>query len=456
MRVFDTGFVSGREGPFREGLVFKRSIYIAVTEFLPTFWSVSNRFPSSPAPLMLKPHRHHRPRVVVGITSAQTCLVLNGRLRTLREAGFHVTLVSSPGPLLASTAEQEGVEYVAIPMHREMAFFADLVALGRLWWLLFWLKPEMTEFSTPKAGLLGSIAALLCGVPTRVYFLRGLKLESCIGIKRRILLAAEKLAAACSHAVLCNSESLRAEALALGIASDHKLILLGGGSSNGVDVMRFHPGPCLLRAQLGIPSGAEVVGFVGRLTRDKGLPELIEAFDAILAAKPETHLLLVGWFDTAEDALGAELRSRIQKNPRIHKTGFVADTAPYYRAMDVMVLPTWREGFPNVVLEAAASGIPVVTTLCTGSRDSVVPEVTGLLIPPGYPVAIEESVLQLLRNPERRFRMGLAARAWVLDHYVNRQVLSRTVRYYKSLMNRNLPRDSRFGPVSEDSALNPI
>jgi glycosyltransferase involved in cell wall biosynthesis len=314
----------------------------------------------------------------------------------------------------------------------------------------------MTEFSTPKAGLLGSIAAMFCRVPARVYFLRGLKLETASGLKRRILLAAEKLAAACSHSVLCNSDSLRNQALALGVAPEAKLHLLGSGSSNGVDVERFQPGPSNLRERLGLPSDAHVVGFVGRLTRDKGLPELVEAFDAILAAKPDAHLLLVGWLDAAEDALGHDLRSRIRKHPRIHSTGFVADTAPYYRAMDVMVLPTWREGFPNVVLEAAASGIPVITTLSTGSRDAVVPEVTGLLIPPGYPVAIREAVLQLLHNPERRCRMGAAARAWVIDHYVKGQVLGLTVLYYKSLLELKLTRNSRIVPVSGDSALNPI
>jgi glycosyltransferase involved in cell wall biosynthesis len=115
-------------------------------------------------------------------------------------------------------------------------------------------------------------------------------------------------------------------------------------------------------------------------------------------------------------------------------TGFVADTAPYYRAMDVMVLPTWREGFPNVVLEAASSGIPVVTTLCTGSRDAVVPEVTGLLIPPGYPEAISEAVLKLLRDPARRRRMGEAARAWVVEHFANERVLGLITAFYKSLL----------------------
>jgi glycosyltransferase involved in cell wall biosynthesis len=330
---------------------------------------------------------------------------------------------------------------------------ADILSLLRLCWLLYRLKPDMTEFSTPKAGLLGSIAALICGVPARVYFLRGLKLETCVGIKRRILLATERLASACSHTVLCNSDSLRNKAIALGVAPQSKLRLLGGGSSNGVDVERFHPGPGSLRDRLSLPQGAHVVGFVGRLTRDKGVPELIEAFDEILAVKPNAHLLLVGWFDAAEDALSCALRSRIENHPRIHLTGYVADTAPYYRVMDVMVLPTWREGFPNVVLEAAATGIPVVTTLSTGSRDAVVPEVTGLLIPPGYPVAIRESVLHLLQNPERCVRMGLAARAWVLDHYVNDHVLGRTAQYYMSLLDRN---HSRTESIPAATALNPI
>jgi glycosyltransferase involved in cell wall biosynthesis len=176
------------------------------------------------------------------------------------------------------------------------------------------------------------------------------------------------------------------------------------------------------------------VGFVGRLTEDKGIPDLVEAFDTILKRIPAAHLLLVGWFDAAEDALDRHVRERIQDHPRIHCTGYTADTSPYYRAMDLMVLPSWREGFPNAVLEAAATEIPVVTTLCTGSRDSVVPEVTGLLIPPGHPEAISEAVLKLLLNPERRLHMGAAARRWVLEHYSSERVLGLLTDYYKTLM----------------------
>lgn|ERR1039457_6930198 len=127
-----------------------------------------------------------------------------------------------------------------------------------------------------------------------------------------------------------------AEALALGLAPPAKLKLLGDGNSNGVDVERFSPGPSDVRDRLGLPRDSPVVGFVGRLTFDKGLPELMEAFDTILASEPRAHLLLVGWFDAAEDALCADLRTRIESHPRVHCTGFVADTEPYYRAMDLM------------------------------------------------------------------------------------------------------------------------
>jgi len=387
------------------------------------------------------------PSIVVGITHPQTCLILGPRLRALREAGFRVTLVCSPGELFERTASAAGVKSAPIPMQRGIAPLRDFVSLARLCFLLRRFRPDIVEFSTPKAGLLGTLAAALCGVRRRVYLLRGLKLEGASGIKRRLLLAFERLACRCAHVVLSNSASLRAEALALGLAPEDKLLVLGAGSSIGVDTDRFCPGITDVRDRFAIPVGARVIGFVGRLTRDKGLPELIESFEAVARAEPEARLLLVGWFDAAEDALATELRARIENHPRIYCTGFVHDTAPYYRAMDLMVLPTRREGFPNAVLEAQATGIPVVTTISTGSRDSVVPEVTGLLIPPGYPDAITEAVLKLLRSPERRREMGRAARGWVRQHYSDRHVLGLTVAFYRELF------ESRSASTNMEEAL---
>ena len=392
------------------------------------------------------------PSILIGVTHPQTCLVLRDRLGALREAGFRVLLVSSPGALLDQTAADEGIEAVPIPMRRAIAPLADLVSLVRLWRVLGRFRPEVAEFSTPKAGLLGLLAAWARGVPHRVYLLRGLKLETSWGVKRRVLLAAERLAAACAHVVLCNSGSLRARALALGIAPERKLVLLGEGSSHGVDTARFSPGPTDVRQRLGLERSARVIGFVGRLTRDKGVPELMEAFAAVRAAEPSACLLMVGWFDDAEDALDPALRARIAAHPGICLTGFVSETAAYYRAMEVMVLPTRREGFPNAVLEAGASGVPVIATQATGSRDSVVHEVTGLLIPPGSPEAIAEAVLALLRDPARRLRMGRAGRAWACEHFGNCRVLQIHTSFYAEMLGQVTAAGSEKAPNRRETA----
>jgi glycosyltransferase involved in cell wall biosynthesis len=377
-------------------------------------------------------------RIVVGVTSDQTCLVLGGRLHALREAGFAVTLVASPGELLERTAQTEGVFAWPVAMRRRMAPIADLRSFVALCFMLWRVRPAITDFSTPKAGLLGNLAAWMMRVPTRVYTLRGLKLESSSGLKRGLLLWSERVAARCAHVVLCNSESLRAEAIALNVAPARKLRMLGEGSSNGVDTKRFSPassaGESTVRRELGIPAGDIVLGFVGRLTRDKGVPELLVAFDEILREEPAVWLLLAGWFDQAEDALDRRWRERIAGHPRIRHVGYVADAAEYYRAMDLFVLPTHREGFPNAVLEASASGLPVITTRSTGARDAVVAEVTGLLIPAGVPEAIVEASLELIRDGAKRRRMGAAGWAWAVERYSRTKVLGLAVEFYRGLV----------------------
>ena len=396
---------------------------------------------------LLRAHSAGRPLAVVGITHSQTCLVLRGRLRALRDAGFSVVLISSPGEMAEQLAAEEGAGLIAIPIQRGISPLADFLSLLRLTFALRQLRPAIAEFSTPKAGLLGNIAAFLCRVPSRVYLLRGLRLETSSGLARVVLKAAEKLAAACAHAVVCNSESLRQQTIALRLVPENKLRVLGGGSSNGVDIARFTPGADTMRAKLNIPSGAPVVGFVGRLTRDKGIPELLQAFNLLLEKIPAARLLLVGWFDESEDALSVYQRARIEAHPRIIRTGFVPDTAPYYRAMDLLVLPTWREGFPNAVLEAAASGLPVITTHTTGARDAVIPGVTGTLIPPGDPVALSEALLSMLQHPERRLAMGQTARQWVVQTFGKRRVLGLTVNLYLQLLRRAEARKSRRTPI---------
>jgi glycosyltransferase involved in cell wall biosynthesis len=169
---------------------------------------------------------------------------------------------------------------------------------------------------------------------------------------------------------------------------------------------------------------------------------------------PDARLLLVGWYDESEDALAPKLRSRIDGHPNILCTNFVTDTAPYYRIMDMMVLPTWREGFPNVVLEAAATGIPVIATLATGSRDAVLPEVTELLIPAGYPEAITEAMLRLLGDTTRRQKMGEAARRWVMERFQHTRVHALTAAMFEEMLqggcDRRPPVQTRDAAVAAD------
>jgi glycosyltransferase involved in cell wall biosynthesis len=374
------------------------------------------------------------PRMVVGITSAQSCMILTGRLRALRSAGLDVTLVASPGNLLTSTGKHEGVAVHSIAMERSSAPFADLIALISLLSFLRRVRPAITDFSTPKIGLLGNLAACILRVPHRVYTLRGLRMESSRGFKRILLLWTERIASLCAHVVLCNSHSLLEEARKMHIAPVSKLHLLGDGSSNGVDTAKFCPGPASTRKSLGIAEDATVIGFVGRLTRDKGIPELLTSFDQILGKHPKSWLLLVGWFDHSEDALSLEWRAHIGTHPRIIHIGYISDTAPYYRSMDMLILPTHREGFPNAVLEASASGVAVITTQTTGARDAVIPEVTGLLIPAGVPEAITEAALHLIHQPTTRQSMGHAGRRWATEHYSQQRVLSLATSFYLGLL----------------------
>src|SRR5260370_24149711 len=308
-----------------------------------------------------------RPRIVCVLTSSLGIGFLRGQLASLREAGYDVTVVSSPGNELTHAGQLEGVQIVPIQIAREVSPLRDLISLCQLWRLMRRLRPTITNVGTPKAGLLGGLAAFLAAVPCRFYTLRGLRLETASGMQRLILLFAERLACKCAHRVICVSESLRQKAVALGLVNRQRTRVLGSGSSNGVEISQFEIDPrkkrkvLELRSNLGIPPTASVVGFVGRFTRDKGIAELLQAFSLLRERQPELRLLLVGNVEEG-DPPAADVLQRMKTDRNIVCPGFVADPALYYSLMDVLVLPTHREGFPNVVLEANASGKPACGT----------------------------------------------------------------------------------------------
>ncbi len=354
-------------------------------------------------------------RVLHAVTSPLTVVLMRGQLSYLRRSGFDVTVLSAPGSLLDDLAREESVRALAVPMERDPAPLRDLLALVRIYRRIRALRPDIVNAGTPKAGLLVGLAAWLARVPCRVYMLRGLRFETSVGWKRRLLYCVDRLCSRMSHVVICNSPSLRSRAIELGITDDAHSLVIGCGSSNGVVAARFLPTPSareralLQRRQLGIPDSAPVVGFVGRLNRDKGIPELIAAYRALRVHVPELRLLLVGELETREP-LPEDTRSALDLDPGIICTGAVPDAAPYYHLMTVYALPTRREGFPNSVLEAQAAGLAVVTTQATGAIDSIVDGVTGTLVPPGDIGALAKALERLLRDPALAARMGEAGR----------------------------------------------
>lgn len=351
----------------------------------------------------------------IGVTHGLSArLLLRGQLKYLHEKGFEVTVVGSPGSDLETAAEREGVRALEVDMRREISPWRDLRALIRLILLLRAERPQIVCAGTPKAGLLLMLAAKLTSVPVRIYLLRGLRLETASGLRRAILRATERLAAACSGTVICVSRSLRERYLDLGLTAPSKARVLGSGSSNGVDLERFEDvagAPSNERAhhESERENDAKVVGFVGRLTRDKGITDLIQAYDIVRAQISDARLLLVGGFEDGDPVEPATVR-RIESDEGIIAMGEVTEPERYYQAMDLLAFPSYREGLPNAPLEAAASGRPTVGYRVTGTVDAVVDGVTGELVEAGDTDALAGAIINYLNDPARTARDGAAAR----------------------------------------------
>ncbi len=364
--------------------------------------------------------------------------LLRGQLRALHEHGHEVNVITSPSSDLEAISVRESVDVIAVPIQREINLFQDILSLWYLFRVLYAIKPDLVNASTPKAGLLGMVAACLAKVPIRIYQQRGLRLETTTGFMRKLLVQLEKTAVFCAHQVVCNSESLRARCLELGIGSPEKLIVLGAGSSNGVDIKRFHPQISddnqvnSLKKQLNLGEG-HVIGFVGRLVKDKGIEELVASFTAISQSISPLHLLLVGPLEEG-DPISPETRNTLETEQNIHITGYVDDTAPYYHLMDLLVFSSYREGFPNVPLEAAASGLPVIGYKATGTVDAIVDEETGLLVEIGDIESLSKSIKFLLNNPDRMIEMGKRGRERVVEKFASEIVWQNWIEYYSQFL----------------------
>ncbi len=384
-----------------------------------------------------------RSRLVNVVNSSIAVGFLQGQLQYFQDRGFDVTVLCPERRKGEwEVAQPQGVPIIDVPMDREIAPPRDLLSLWRLWRIMRTLRPTVTNVGTPKAGLLGGFAAWLNRVPCRFYTLHGLRFETSRGIRRRLLIYAERLACRFAHRVVCVSQSVREKAIAFGLTNLDRTVVFGSGSCNGVDASRFTATPerirraAALRYQFGIPAQAPVLLFVGRLTSDKGIPELVRAFLKLGNQFPDLHLLLAGCFED-EDPLPVDTRKSLETHPRVVFAGPVQDIATYYAIADVVVLPSHREGLPTVILEAQAAGKPVVGASVTGIVDVVVDGETGLLFPVGDVPALAETLARLITDKTLASKLGRAGQDQVKRNFQQEQVWEALHREYLGVLRMN-------------------
>lgn len=363
-------------------------------------------------------------------------LLLN-QLERIRDEGYDVVGISADGPNVA-VVEAQGIPHFAVPMTRRFTPFADLRALWALTWLMRREHFDVVHTHTPKAGLLGQLAARLSGVPVVVNTLHGFYFhDGTKPLPRRFYIWMERIAARCSDTILSQNKEDIATAIEERIARPDLLKWLG----NGIDISRFDRTRLTeeeldaLRAEIGLDAERPVIGFVGRLVEEKGILDLLAAAKSVLKEVPGIQLLIVGPYDDEKpDALRPDVAERYGLSEQCRFLGMRHDMPELYALMDVLVLPSYREGFPRAPMEASAMGVPAVATDIRGCREAVEHGVNGLLFPVGDAAALAHALVELLTDEPRRRRMGEAGRAMAEERFDEQKVFERVLREYERLL----------------------
>ena len=373
---------------------------------------------------------------------------------------YEVVLLSSPGPEMDEAHEKYGVRTIEVPMERHISLKRDIVSLWRLIKVFRKERPDMVHSMTPKAGLLCMVAGWLTRVPVRVHTFTGLVFPTATGLQRRILMATDALTCFCATHVIPEGEGVKSDLLNNGITKK-PLKVLGYGNVMGIDMKRFDPKRFnrngngndnetlryenengngngndneTLRYENENGNGTETFDFlfVGRIVRDKGMNELMAAFDLLSKKYPQARLVLVGPYENSLDPVSDETRRIIKDNPAIEAVGTKRgdDLLAYYAAADCFVFPSYREGFPNTVIEAGAMGLPCIVTDINGSREiivngngnvngngSVVVKDNGLIIPSKDTEALYLAMEMMMTDEDMRQRMASCARQMIADRF---------------------------------------
>ncbi len=355
-------------------------------------------------------------------------LLLQGQLSYMREHGFDVITMSANGKEVGEVAK-DGIRHIVIPMTRKITPLHDLGCLWRMVREIKKLRPDIVHTHTPKAGLLGMLAAWICKVPVRMHTVAGLPLMESSGLKRKVLEIAEEVTYACAQRVYPNSIGLKKYIEEHFRLPARKIKVIGKGSSNGIDTSYFYRSPALeilgreIRRKYKIADNDFVFSFVGRIVRDKGIVELIQAFQKVSEVSMRQHpekkvfLLLVGAFEHDLDPLPKYIYDYAMKDKRIIFAGFQDDIRPWIIASDVFVFPSYREGFPNVVMQSGLLKIPSIVSDINGCNEIVEHDKTGIIVPPKNVNELVKAMEEMMVNEMKRVTIGRAAHDFVCGNF---------------------------------------
>ena len=334
---------------------------------------------------------------------------------------YEVVLLSSPGEELDEAKAQYGIKTIAVPMERHISVLKDFVSLCRLIIIFLRERPDMVHSMTPKAGMLCMLAGWLTWVPVRVHTFTGLVFPTSTGLKRRILMFTDWLTCACATHVIPEGEGVKADLLNNGITKK-PIQVLGYSNVMGVDLSYY----CKENVNLNLneerklkTDGVFTFLFVGRIVRDKGINELVKAFQHLHSHNLNTRLWLVGAYEDSLDPISNETRQIIADNDGIEAVGVKRgdDLLVCYAAADCFVFPSYREGFPNTVLEAGAMELPSIVTDINGSREIIIEGKNGVIVPPRDEQALFEAMKEMLENTEKRKEMAANARRLIAQRF---------------------------------------
>lgn len=366
-----------------------------------------------------------------------TFIFFKDNLAFLNET-FDVVAISSEKENLEKVGESEGIKTFHIPMARSISIVKDIICLFKFIGLFLKERPAIVHGNTPKASMLSMIAAKLTGVKVRIYMCHGLRYEGTTGKLKWLLMQMEKLTCAASTKVICVGKGVRATLIKDGICKENKVVIIHHGSAAGIDLKKFDTSIIKndhVRNELDIPSSDFIFSFVGRIVKDKGINELVSAFVKLQTEKNSIHLILIGEEESDLNPISDESKVLISSNKNLHAVGWKKDIRPYLLSSNAFVLPSYREGFGMVLLEAGALGIPCITSNISGCNEIIIEGENGEIVPSQNENELHQKMKEWTENPNKLAYMSKQSRTLVENRFEQKAVWNALLSEYKRLMN---------------------